>query len=207
MKPLKMSKAQARTVAKQTISGFSLDTLENATLNLLEHCHFQISRFLQGKPCARIGLYRADRYEMDLYSLESRFPEVDFFYPKVVPTAAASDSFYTGTAGGKDPGKLEFWSSAVWRVGAYGLWEPEGGMLQSPEELDCIIVPGLAFSRQGFRLGRGKGYYDRALVGVEHERIWGVCFSDMAGWDFFHEEHDISVSLLLTEKGSFSFLD
>ncbi len=49
------------------------------------------------------------------------------------------------------------------KKGPYGVLEPVSEALVKPEDLDLIIVPGLAFDKKGNRLGRGKGCYDRFL--------------------------------------------
>jgi len=55
----------------------------------------------------------------------------------------------------EDHGKL--------KKGPYGVLEPVTQALIKPKDLDLVIVPGLAFDKQGNRLGRGKGCYDRFL--------------------------------------------
>ena len=50
------------------------------------------------------------------------------------------------------------------KKGPYGVLEPVTTNLVKPEDLDLIIVPGLAFDKKGNRLGRGKGCYDRFLI-------------------------------------------
>ncbi len=52
------------------------------------------------------------------------------------------------------------------KKGPYGVLEPVVESLVKAEDLDLVIVPGLAFDKKGRRLGRGKGCYDRFLAKI-----------------------------------------
>jgi 5-formyltetrahydrofolate cyclo-ligase len=81
--------------------------------------------------------------------------------------------------------------------GRLGIREPAPG--QSPKQLDLIVVPGLAFSGQGNRLGRGAGFYDRFLATVPQTTFKvGVCFEFQRIPSIPHEPHDVTMDAVVS---------
>ncbi len=78
------------------------------------------------------------------------------------------------TVVGDDIVPVEITKSTVWRQGAFGIMEPDAEKYEG--KIDLVVVPGVAFDGCGNRLGRGKGYYDRFLLGYEGAYLIGVCF-------------------------------
>ncbi|MCC8174254.1 MAG: 5-formyltetrahydrofolate cyclo-ligase [Odoribacter sp.] len=74
--------------------------------------------------------------------------------------------------------------------------EPCGSMIYKPEDIELMIVPGMAFDKRGGRLGRGKGYYDRFMKSCFASKV-GVCFPFQLV-DFVPMEiHDLKVDKVL----------
>ncbi len=90
------------------------------------------------------------------------------------------------------------------RTAGRGLLEPDGPAL-GPEALagaDAVLVPGLAVSRDGIRLGRGGGSYDRALARVPAGTFVCVLLNAEEVLDAVpHEAHDRAVNAVATEDG------
>lgn len=85
--------------------------------------------------------------------------------------------------------------------GPFGILEPRP---YSPEivvdNLEVILIPGIAFDRRKGRLGYGGGYYDRILSGYRGLKV-GVAFSFQIVEEIDLEDHDIKMDFLLTEEG------
>lgn len=72
----------------------------------------------------------------------------------------------------------------------------------APDAVDLFLVPGLAFSPDGRRLGRGGGYYDRLLAKRSRRSVaQGVCFSIQLVEALPIEAHDQHVDAVITERG------
>ena len=87
--------------------------------------------------------------------------------------------------------------------GHWGLLEPKKEALQptSYEILDLIIVPGIAFSEKGYRIGYGGGYYDRFLSSLPKEVITlSLAFDSQIFESLPIESFDIPIDYILTES-------
>lgn len=92
---------------------------------------------------------------------------------------------------------------ASFRLGAFGVREPAEEDLNfvSPDQIDLVVAPGLAFDRRGGRIGYGKGYYDRLL-----NRLGSGVLRIALAFDFQvldavpQDKNDIQVDAIITEK-------
>ena len=86
-------------------------------------------------------------------------------------------------------------------LGAFGILEPQPEKCPgvAADELDLIVVPGLAFDANGHRLGRGKGYYDRFLANNKALTV-GAFFACQQADKIPAAEHDVRLNLVVTEN-------
>jgi 5-formyltetrahydrofolate cyclo-ligase len=84
----------------------------------------------------------------------------------------------------------------------YGLKEPilSETSAVSKSQIDLILVPGISFDKNGYRLGYGGGYYDRYLVDYKNVTV-SLAFSCQVIDEVPREAHDVAVSNLITEHG------
>lgn len=90
--------------------------------------------------------------------------------------------------------KLEF--------GAFHIEEPTGNDTTSPDEIELIIVPAVAYDRKGNRLGRGKGFYDRLLGTTDATKI-GVGYEFQLVDEIPVEPHDVRMDMVITPDSCF----
>jgi len=88
----------------------------------------------------------------------------------------------------------------VFEKSTLGVAEPENPVFADGKDMDLIIVPGLAFSKAGVRLGFGGGYYDRYLKDLKCYTV-GLCYESCLADDLVKEEYDVNVKYIITEKG------
>ena len=113
-----------------------------------------------------------------------------------------------------DRGELELFhlkSTDELAVGMYRILEPNSDLRALPErqvqveELDLIMVPGVAFDRRGARMGHGKGYYDKLL---QHARpdapLVALAFECQLFPEIPVAAHDVFMDLIITEKEVYS---
>ena len=92
-------------------------------------------------------------------------------------------------------------------VGKWKILEPprerwgEPGKEVPPQELDLVIVPGVAFSKGGGRMGNGQGYYDRLLASVRPDCVLvGLCYESQLFDDLVVSPHDVFMDKVVTER-------
>lgn len=84
--------------------------------------------------------------------------------------------------------------------GAFGILEPSIECEDISEEVDLIIIPGLAFDLKGNRLGYGGGFYDRFLSKYPNSKRVALCYDFQVFDEIPHEFFDEKVDLIISEE-------
>ena len=105
-------------------------------------------------------------------------------------------------------GNMEFYyisSASDLSEGMYGIKEP-GAEIKADDfsESTVCLVPRLSFDKKGYRLGYGKGYYDRFLSSFEGICL-GVCYSEFLLDNIPIELTDRLVDIVITDKEEFFY--
>lgn len=115
-----------------------------------------------------------------------------------LPALAAAETVlaFTTLPGEPETQSLLVWCAATGRLVAV----PERDV--EPTWPDVVIVPGLAFTAQGDRLGQGGGWYDRFLADVRSDcTAIGVCFAEQIVDSLPVEAHDVVLDRVVTDRG------
>jgi 5-formyltetrahydrofolate cyclo-ligase len=82
--------------------------------------------------------------------------------------------------------------------GKYGIREPAPTCIAMPlDDLDLVLVPGVAFDSRGHRLGRGKGFYDQMLQDFKGKKV-GIAFAEQIVDAVPAETNDVKMDFVLT---------
>ena len=89
---------------------------------------------------------------------------------------------------------------------SYGITEPVNGREASPEEIDLVLVPLFAFDERGYRVGYGKGYYDRYLKDCkENARIVGLSYFEAVDHISDTNQFDVPLNYCITPGKVYEF--
>ena len=109
---------------------------------------------------------------------------------------------YDAVAGEPDTGSFLEWCRSVGKSVVVPAYDPAADAPVPPGVPDVVIVPGLAFTPTGVRLGQGAGWYDRFLPDVRPDcTLIGVAFWNQVVDELPEERHDIRVDLVVTDVG------
>jgi 5-formyltetrahydrofolate cyclo-ligase len=141
-----------------------------------------------------VALYAPLGTEVDVLELVRRLEgrDVTVLFPRAVPgdrrmrfAACAPAELVAGPLGAREP--------------------PPTSPAVDEREIDCVVLPGLAFSLDGHRLGRGGGYYDATLPTLSRAARVGVAFEPQLVASLPHEAHDATLDALVTEARTLRF--
>lgn len=96
------------------------------------------------------------------------------------------------------------------KPGFKGIMEPEEAVekrfVMNGAEDTLAIVPGVAFDISGYRIGYGRGYYDRFLAERRQISTMALAYSCQIVDEIYAQEHDIKMDKIVTEEIIYSFL-
>ena len=130
----------------------------------------------------KVAIFAGIATEPRLLDLIAQYPKTNWYLPRI--TGQSSMEFVK-----IDP-------SSPLKPGPFGILEPSGSDVS--EVFDTVICPGIAFTREGKRLGQGGGFYDRFLKNASPAKIIGVAFRVQLLDDLPTDEHDIFMHRVVT---------
>jgi 5-formyltetrahydrofolate cyclo-ligase len=101
---------------------------------------------------------------------------------------------------------IEINEDTSYTTNQYGITEPKEGKLLAPNEIDLVIVPLLIFDEQGYRVGYGKGFYDKYLA-LCHEETVTIGFSYFNAVDKIDDTNhfDVPLNYCITPESIYEF--
>lgn len=111
-------------------------------------------------------------------------------------------SYFFPVVNGEDMCPVFYDESKGFKVGDFGIMEPVGPIMTDYSLIDLIIIPALAVDMNGYRMGYGKGFYDKFLENMPQSCTKIVPISsELVFNEIPYEAHDKKVDYLITEKG------
>lgn len=151
---------------------------------------------------SRVLAHRSYIYADVVFTYVSTENEVDTF--GIIHAAWASSKRVAVPKCEKDSNEMRFYiieSESDLKPGYFGILEPDPEKCREETNYSrgLCIVPGLSFDAEGYRLGYGKGYYDRFLKQFGGTSV-GLCYSSGVKWKLPRSAYDVPVDIISTER-------
>lgn len=147
----------------------------------------KLKEYLVGEP-KTVALYAPLPHEVNLLPLLQEHPGHRFVFPRCLPGNKLEFCIVRNIADDMQPGAMNIPEPAAHT------------QCILPSEINLLIVPGVAFTRQGERLGYGGGYYDRFIPLCNQAEVLALAFDAQLVESIPTEEHDLKITRILTEK-------
>ncbi len=165
-----LARLKARTSAQRAADSAALRALLYPIMDAMEQG--------LGRPL-RLALYAALPHEVDLMPLLQERPQHACAFPRCLPGRRLA--FHAV----REP-------ESEMELGAMGIMTPRAELpLMSPESIDLLLVPGVAFTRAGERLGYGGGFYDTLIPRCTSARLLALAFAEQMVEQIPTEAHDV----------------
>lgn len=100
------------------------------------------------------------------------------------------------------PVEINSLQTGITTTSAHNIREPIAGKPIPIDFIDLVVVPGIGFTPNGYRIGRGMGFYDRFLAQAEFIGVsCGLAFDEQIIDDVPVLDHDMPLSMLVTDQG------
>lgn len=190
-RPQRMNKIEIRKLIRQQRSQLSPGEIETLS-------HKMLSQFslldLSGISTIHIFLPIAEKKEPDTFIfinwINSLHPDIKILVPRAdFDTSLMESIVYQG--------------QELLQKNQFNILEPQKGILHDGE-VDLVVIPMLAFDKEGYRVGYGKGFYDRFLQNITTKKV-GLCFFEPVLKIDDVNEHDIKLDMCITPLATYRF--
>ena len=155
-----------------------------------------INDLLGSSKALKIAAYIATQGEISLDQWIAENTHHQVFLPKLYEVNAPELRF------------AELTEKTQWEKNRFNILEPEASWENTllAEQLDIVLLPLVAFDREGHRLGMGGGYYDRSLAfklsrkNSFHPKLIGIAHSCQEYPQLSHQSWDVPLDSIITEK-------
>lgn len=190
-----MTKKELRTIYKEKRRNLSLPEIEKANDLILINFQKLNLPFIN---CVHTYLASSTLYEAEtrniLRYLEFQNPDLKIVAPTIDLLEQKMKNFCLN-------------EDTVFAINSYGIEEPVSGDTVGIEEIDLVLLPLLAFDKSGFRVGYGKGFYDRFLKDCKRQTVKiGLSFFEAVDeiWDV--GSFDVPMDCCVTPASIYSFI-